>query len=96
MPESLHKAVALEYGANAAPVVTAAGSGDLADSLVREAVAQGVPILRDPQLALRLSSLPVGASIPRDVYYAVAVVLSWVYWLEGRTPPQRSADQAVS
>lgn len=87
MQQPVRKAVALEYGANAAPVITAAGSGELAESVLREAVAQGVPIMRDPQLALRLANLPVGTSIPRDVYYAVAVVLSWVYWLEGREPP---------
>ena len=42
--------------------------------------------MRDPQLAARLANLPLGAAIPRDVYTAVAVVLSWVYWMEGREP----------
>ena len=82
----LQHAVALEYGQHAAPVVVASGSADVAHSIMAEAAAQGVPVMRDPQLAARLANLPLGASIPRDVYVAVAVVLSWVYWLEGRQP----------
>jgi flagellar biosynthesis protein len=39
-------------------------------------------------LAARLSELPLDTVIPPDVYRAVAVVLSWVYWMEGREPSQ--------
>jgi type III secretion system FlhB-like substrate exporter len=28
----------------------------------------------------------MGTKIPEDVYRAVAVVLAWVYWMEGREP----------
>jgi flagellar biosynthesis protein len=45
--------------------------------------------MRDPLLAARLAELPVDSSIPPDVYRAVAVVLSWVYWMEGREPERR-------
>jgi type III secretion system FlhB-like substrate exporter len=45
-----------------------------------------------PELAAHLANLPLGATIPREVYVAVAVVLSWVYWMEGRSPPQSGAE----
>ena len=79
-------AVALEYGDNPVPVVVATGRAAVAEEIVAEAARQGVPVMRDPQLAARLANLPLGAAIPRDVYTAVAVVLSWVYWMEGREP----------
>jgi flagellar biosynthesis protein len=33
-----------------------------------------------------LSRLDVGEEIPQDMYTAVAVILSWVYWLKGMRP----------
>ncbi len=92
MANALDKAIALEYGKHAAPVVTAIGRGGLASQIVAEAQAQGVPVMRDPELAARLANLPLGATIPREVYVAVAVVLSWVYWMEGRSPPPSGAE----
>ena len=56
--------------------------------IVAEARRQGVPVMRDAALAARLSELPLDTVIPPDVYRAVAVVLSWVYWMEGREPAE--------
>ena len=86
-------AVALEYGSNAVPLVVASGREILAEEIVAEAHRQGVPVMRDPLLAARLADLPVGTAIPEELYRAVAVVLSWVYWMEGREPPPRAARQ---
>ena len=80
------RAVALEYGDNPVPVITASGRAAVAAAIIREAEKQGVPVMRDPVLAARLADLPLGTPIPRDVYVAVSVVLSWVYWMEGREP----------
>jgi len=33
-----------------------------------------------------LSKLDVGEEITQDMYTAVAVILSWVYWLKGMQP----------
>ena len=82
------KAIALEYGDHPVPVVVAKGEGDVAEAIVSEAQRQGVAVMRDPELAARLASLPLGDSVPRELYIAVAVVLSWVYWSEGRAPGQ--------
>lgn len=80
------RAVALEYGSNPVPLIVATGRERMAQEIVAEARRQGVPVMRDAVLAARLSELPLDTVIPPDVYRAVAVVLSWVYWMEGREP----------
>lgn len=79
-------AVALAYGQLEAPVVTAKGSDDLALAIIAEAKKQGVYIAQDPQLVAALSRLDLQQEIPRELYTAVAVVLSWAYWLKGMKP----------
>ncbi len=82
------QAVALEYGRNKAPVVTAKGDQALARRIVQEAKRQGVYVAEDPRLLAMLSRLDVGQEIPEDMYTAVAVILAWVYWLKGMQPGQ--------
>jgi len=67
-------------------VVTAKGEEDLAWRMIEEARKQGVFITEDPQLLALLSRLNVDEEIPRELYTAVAVVLSWVYWLKDMRP----------
>ena len=80
------EAIALEYGLNKTPRVTAKGHDDLARRRIEEAKKQGVYVAEDPQLLALLSRLDVGDEIPQDMYTAVAVILSWVYWLKGMRP----------
>jgi flagellar biosynthesis protein len=80
------EAVALEYGRNKTPVVSAKGDGELAQRIVQEAKRQGVYVTEDPRLLAMLSRLDVGQEIPPDMYNAVAVILAWVYWLKGMQP----------
>ncbi|MDP6198314.1 MAG: EscU/YscU/HrcU family type III secretion system export apparatus switch protein [Porticoccaceae bacterium] len=80
------KAVALEYGKNPAPLVTAKGEDKLAEAIIAEARKQGVHIAEDPQLVGLLSQLQINEEIPENLYVAVAVILSWVYWLKGMEP----------
>ncbi len=80
------EAVALEYGRNKTPVVSAKGDGELAARIVQEAQRQGVYVTQDPRLLAMLSRLDVGQEIPADMFNAVAVILSWVYWLKGMQP----------
>ena len=77
------EAVALEYGRNKAPMVTAKGEDELARRIVAEAKKQGVYVAEDPRLLAMLSKLDVGQEIPQDMFTAVAVILAWVYWLKG-------------
>jgi len=80
------EALALEYGRNKTPKVSAKGEGELARRIVDEAKKHGIYVAEDPQLLSLLSKLDVGDEIPQDMYTAVAVILSWVYWLKGMKP----------
>jgi flagellar biosynthesis protein len=83
---AVREAVALAYGARSTPVVTARGQGEVADRIVQEARRQGVHVAQDPTLLALLSKVEIDEAIPPEVYTAVAVVLSWVYWLRGMQP----------
>jgi flagellar biosynthesis protein len=85
MSRYMRQAVALAYGKNPVPVVTAKGDDDLAWRMIDEA----------PQLLALLSRLDVDQEIPQELYTAVAVVLSWVYWLKGMRPGDEKANQEV-
>ena len=80
------QAIALEYGLNQVPMVTAKGQDELAVSMLEEARRQGVYVTEDPQLLALLSRLNVDEEIPPELYTAVSVILSWVYWLKGMRP----------
>jgi flagellar biosynthesis protein len=80
------EAVALEYGQNPAPMVVAKGSEELAELIIEEAKRQGVYVAQDPQLLALLSQLELDQEIPESLYVAVAVILSWAYWLRGMEP----------
>jgi flagellar biosynthesis protein len=91
---SYHRqAIALAYGRNPVPVVTAKGEDDLAIKMLEEAQRQGVFVTEDPQLIALLSRLNVDQEIPPELYKAVAVILSWVYWLKGMRPGDEKKDQ---
>jgi flagellar biosynthesis protein len=80
------QAIALEYGLNQVPMVTAKGEDELALRMLEEARQQGVYVTEDPQLLALLSRLNVDQEIPPELYTAVSVILSWVYWLKGMRP----------
>jgi len=86
MKAPLKEAIALEYGRRATPVISAKGQDELAQKIVEEAQKHGVYVTEDPQLLALLSRLDLDAEIPPDLYTAVAVILSWVYWLKGMRP----------
>lgn len=80
------KAIALEYGTHPAPIVTARGEGEVAEQIIREATRQGIWVAENPQLLALLSRIQLDQEIPPDLYQAVAVILSWIYWLKGMQP----------
>lgn len=90
------QAIALAYGRNPVPLVTAKGEEDVALRMIEEARRQGVFISEDPQLLALLSRLNVDEEIPQELYTVVAVVLSWVYWLKGMRPgDEKQTEQAA-
>jgi flagellar biosynthesis protein len=86
MKAQLKEAIALEYGRRKTPVISAKGQDDLAQKIIEEALKHGVYVAQDPQLLALLSRVDLDAEIPPEMYTAVAVILSWVYWLKGMRP----------
>ena len=80
------EAVALEYGRRLTPIVSARGEQELAERIVEEARRHGVHVTQDPALLARLAAVELDQEIPPELYAAVAVILSWVYWLRGMEP----------
>ncbi|WP_333860661.1 EscU/YscU/HrcU family type III secretion system export apparatus switch protein [Clostridium sp.] len=73
------KAVALKYEATyKAPMVTAAGIGQIADNILNKAKESNVPIVYDRELTNLLSNVDVGDSIPVELYDVVAKVIAYV------------------
>jgi flagellar biosynthesis protein len=90
------QAIALEYGSYATPMVTAKAEDDLALAMIAEARAHGVYITQDPALLALLSRLDVDQEVPPELFTAVAVILSWVYWLKGMRPGDEKAGTGAS
>lgn len=87
-------AIALEYGKNDAPIVTASGRGELAEAIIAAAKEFGIPIHTDADLTGLLSLLEVEQAIPESLYRVVAEVLAYSYWIRGMKPgdENRSSD----
>ena len=81
-------AVALLYDQKkrAAPVVTAKGEGELAQQIIEIAEQSGVEVTEDPLLAETLSMIEINEEIPEALFHAIAVILAWVYRINGKTP----------
>jgi flagellar biosynthesis protein FlhB len=55
---------------------------------IREAAREhGVPIVANPPLARALYQMPLGSSIPPELYKAVAELIAYVWRLSGRRAP---------
>ncbi len=86
MNNSEKEAIALEYGKNTTPIVTAKGEAELAEIIIQEAKKQGIYIAEDPKLLSALARLDIEEEIPEELFTAVAVILSWAYWLKEMEP----------
>jgi flagellar biosynthetic protein FlhB len=81
-----HLAVALRYDAESmpAPKVVAKGAGIVAEKIRQIARRHAVPLVENKPLARTLfKQVEVNRFIPRELYKAVAEVLSYVYRLRG-------------
>ncbi|GAB4516460.1 MAG: EscU/YscU/HrcU family type III secretion system export apparatus switch protein [Roseibium sp.] len=71
-------AVALSYEKEGAPVVSAKGSGSVAEQIERLAREAGVPIEQNPMMAEALSQIEIDQEIPVELYQAVAVLIGFI------------------
>lgn len=79
-------AIALKYDGQNAPKVTAKGEGVSAEQILELAEKYNIPLQNEPELARILAHIPLGEEIPQELYIAVAEVISFAYFLSGKTP----------
>lgn len=82
----LQKAVALYYDGNSAPVISATGSGDIAQQIIDIAQQHDVPLCDNTTLVDFLLTLELGDAIPEKLYLAIAHIIAFAYDLRGLTP----------
>ena len=73
------QAVALSYDSDdGAPKIVAAGTGEVAERIIKAAEGSGVPLHQDSALAQSLSVMHIGQEIPPELYTVVAKILLFV------------------
>lgn len=89
------QAVALSYDGKRAPVVSAEGSGDLAEQIIALARQHGVPLFENGPLLALLQEVGLGEEIPETLYLCIAQVMAFAYKIQGKTPEgwQPPADE---
>ncbi len=76
-------AVALSHAdPSKAPVVVAKGYGVVAESIMREARANGLYVHSSPDLVKLLMQVNLDRQIPPQLYLAVAEIMVWIHGLE--------------
>lgn len=88
-PPRRRSATALSYGGSGAPRVVASGHGLIAERILEQAAAAGVPVREDAALATALAALELEREIPEALYAAVAEALAWAYALDARAAAGR-------
>ena len=76
------KAIAIFYDGARAPTVSAKGSGEDAEEIIRIAQESGVPLCDNAALVELLAQLELGESIPEQLYLAIAHIIAFAYKLE--------------
>ena len=79
-------AVALHYDGDNAPTVTAKGYGELAEQIIALAREHNIPLQENAELVRILATLELGEEIPEALYIAVAEIIAFAYYLQGKVP----------
>jgi len=87
------KAAALKYDGDNTPKLVAKGEGVLAQEIVSIAEQNQVHVHYDPLLLDVLTRLELGDEIPEDLYLAVAKIIAFAYFLQGKHPKSYQANQ---
>lgn len=89
MSDKARRAIGLKYDmqdSRSTPKVVAKGFGDLADEIIALAKESGVLVHEDPALSEVLSRLDLGQDIPESLYYVIAELIAYSYFLQGKYP----------
>ncbi|PIP80402.1 MAG: hypothetical protein COW84_05480 [Gammaproteobacteria bacterium CG22_combo_CG10-13_8_21_14_all_40_8] len=85
----IRQAIALFYDQVDAPKIIAKGEGDIARRMIMLAKQHNIHLHEDPNLLKQFSQLNIGDTIPEELYQVIAEIISFVYWLEGKTPQNK-------
>ena len=85
-PKYGKRAAALTYRGVGAPILVAKGEGDHADLIIEAGKEAKIPIVKGDELSNHLQRVATGSEIPQELFESVAIVLSWVYWLQDKKP----------
>jgi flagellar biosynthetic protein FlhB len=82
-----HISVAIRYDSTKmdAPVVVAKGADHIAMKIREIAREHNIPLVENPPVARLLHKIDLGATIPEEMFRAVAEILAHVYSLKGRS-----------
>jgi flagellar biosynthetic protein FlhB len=83
-----HLSIAVRYNSKEmdAPMIVAKGAGHIAMRIREIAREHGIPLVENPPVARLLHNIDLGATIPEEMFKAVAEILAYVYLLKGKTP----------
>ncbi len=84
--DKLKQAVSLQYDGSNAPLVSAAGSGELAEQIIELARQHGIPLFENETLLKLLVDIGVGEEIPETLYLCIAQVIAFAYKIQGKYP----------
>ncbi|WP_370258746.1 EscU/YscU/HrcU family type III secretion system export apparatus switch protein [Marinobacter nauticus] len=79
-------AVALKYDGERAPVISATGTWELAEEIIRIARDNNVPLYENAELAGILARLSLNEEIPEELYRVIAEILAFAFHIRGLTP----------
>ena len=82
-------AVALNYDGEKAPTITATGTHELAEEIIRIAREHNVPLYENAELASILARLSLNEEIPESLYRVIAEILAFAFHIRGLTPEDR-------
>lgn len=80
------KAAALKYDGENTPKLVAKGQGKIAQDIISLAEQSDVHVHYDPLLLEVLSKLEMGDEIPDTLFLAVAKIIAFAYYLQGKHP----------
>lgn len=87
MNKKMKTAISLTYDGINTPIVSAKYYETLAVKLIEEMEKNGVLIHSDENLINWLNALEVGDEIPQSLYYVIAELIAYAWFLDGKTPP---------
>ncbi len=80
------RATALGYDPeqDVAPRVLATGRGEIAQQIIKLAIANNIPLREDPILAAALASIDLNEEVPPELYAVVAEVFAYLYRIHNK------------